>query len=76
MLTRKVPYNTVIIEQGNETDALYFVKSGEVRVVRRMSPDLVLYLTLFGVNSVLASFEANSKRSNSLSTCCTNSVLG
>lgn len=41
MLVKKVPYNTVIIEQGNETDAIYFVKSGEVRIVRRMTPTRV-----------------------------------
>ena len=41
MLVKKVPYNSVIIEQGQETDALYFIKSGEVRIVRRMQPTKV-----------------------------------
>ena len=41
MSVRKVPYNTVIIEQDRETDALYFIKSGEVRIVRRMRPTQV-----------------------------------
>ena len=41
MSVRKVPYNTVIIEQDRETDALYFIKSGEVRIVRRMRPTRV-----------------------------------
>lgn len=42
MPVKKVPFNTVIIEQDCETDALYFIKSGEVRVVRKMRPTQVV----------------------------------
>ena len=33
---QRLPYNTVVVEQGSQADCTYFIKSGEVRVVRRM----------------------------------------
>ncbi|GMH37082.1 hypothetical protein BSKO_04955 [Bryopsis sp. KO-2023] len=41
MMVKKVPYNTVIFEQGSEADALYFVKSGE-DIVERLTTDPML----------------------------------
>ena len=34
---RQVPYNTVIVQQGTVADAMFFIKTGAVRVVRRMA---------------------------------------
>ena len=33
---QRLPYNTVVVEQGSQADCTYFIKTGEVRVVRRM----------------------------------------
>ncbi len=33
---QRLPYNTVVVEQGMEAECTYFIKAGEVRVVRRM----------------------------------------
>lgn len=37
MIIQKIPYGTVIVEQGGEADALYFILSGEVRVIRKIN---------------------------------------
>lgn len=36
---RRLPYNTVVVEQGTKADCTFFIKAGEVRVVRRMQAD-------------------------------------
>lgn len=36
---KRLPYNTVVIEQGTQADCTFFIKTGEVRVVRRMQAD-------------------------------------
>ncbi|DBB04030.1 TPA: hypothetical protein ACH3X1_013089 [Trebouxia sp. C0004] len=33
---QRLPYNTVVVEQGTDAECTYFIKTGEVRVVRRM----------------------------------------
>ena len=36
---KRLPYNTVVVEQGTQADCTFFIKTGEVRVVRRMQAD-------------------------------------
>lgn len=36
---QRLPYNTVVVEQGTHADCTFFIKTGEVRVVRRMEAD-------------------------------------
>ena len=36
---KRLPYNTVVIEQGTQADCTFFIQTGEVRVVRRMQAD-------------------------------------
>ena len=33
---QRLPYNTVVVEQGTVADCTYFIKAGEVRVVKRL----------------------------------------
>ncbi|KAL3154498.1 Rap guanine nucleotide exchange factor-like 1 [Trebouxia sp. C0010 RCD-2024] len=43
---QRLPYNTVVVEQGTEADCTFFIKSGEVRVVRRMEADTPFWAAL------------------------------
>ena len=43
---QRLPYNTVVVEQGMQADCTYFIKSGEVRVVRRMEADTPFWAAL------------------------------
>lgn len=43
---RRYPPQTKVVTQGGPADSIFFVKSGEVRVVRRMVPPKLLRATL------------------------------
>lgn len=40
---QRLPYNTVVVEQGSKADATYFIKVGEVRVVKRVECSMPFY---------------------------------
>lgn len=43
---QRLPYNTVVVEQGSKADATYFIKVGEVRVVKRVQCTMPFYQRL------------------------------
>lgn len=43
---QRLPYNTVVVEQGSKADATYFIKVGEVRVVKRVECSMPFYRQL------------------------------
>lgn len=43
---QRLPYNTVVVEQGTQADCTFFIKTGEVRVVRRMEADTPFWAAL------------------------------
>lgn len=43
---QRLPYNTVVVEQGSKADATYFIKVGAVRVVKRVQCDMPFYEAL------------------------------
>ncbi|KAL0056202.1 hypothetical protein WJX82_008666 [Trebouxia sp. C0006] len=43
---QRLPYNTVVVEQGTDAECTYFIKTGEVRVVRRMETHHLFWAAL------------------------------
>ena len=43
---QRLPYNTVVVEQSSKADATYFIKVGEVRVVKRVECSMPFYQKL------------------------------